>query len=159
MSTGAQPYEDHTLCKYGICAVNAHTHREDIPLISTEKCGFPPRVSLGIRLPSFISHGPQQRSQRLRTPTPGSQVSNALSQKYFQPFTKWPYFFPLSLNLWGAKQFFFTVGGNKSQTVSNYLKNKTTHKTKQNSMLPIAERLGTTSGSETVLPTSCPNHS
>lgn len=25
-------------------------------------------------------------------------------------------------------------------------------------MLPIAERLGTTSGSETVLPTSCPNH-
>lgn len=40
-------------------------------------------------------------------------------------------FFPLSLLICGALSNFFTVGGNKSQTVSNYLKNKTTH-TKQN---------------------------
>lgn len=70
MSTGAQPYEDHTVCKYGLCALNAHTHREDIPLISTEKCGFPPRVSLGIRLPSFKSHGPQQATKEPETEDP-----------------------------------------------------------------------------------------
>lgn len=77
----------------------------------------------------------QQRSQRLRTPhTWQSSVQCSLS-KILSAFHQVALFFsPFSLNLWGAKQFFFTVGGNKSQTVSNYLKNKTTH-TKQNKTL------------------------
>lgn len=45
----------------------------------------------------------------------------------FNHSTKWPNFFPLICGI----QAIFTVGGNKSLTVSNYLKNKTTH-TKQN---------------------------
>lgn len=36
-------------------------------------------------------------------------------------------FFPLFLLICGELSNFFTVGGNKSQTVSDYLKNKTTH--------------------------------
>lgn len=43
-------------------------------------------------------------------------------------------FFPLFLLICGELSNFFTVGGNKSQTVSDYLKNKTTH-TKQNKTL------------------------
>lgn len=129
MRTGAQPDEDHTLC-----ALDAHTHREDTPLINTEQCGFPPRVSLGTRLPSFTSHGPQQVTKDPHPHSWQSSVQCSLS-KILSAFHQVALFsFPLFLLICGELSNFFTVGGNKSQTVSDYLKNKTTH-TKQNKTL------------------------
>lgn len=60
------------------------------------------------------------------------------------------FFFPLICGI----QAIFTVGGNKSLTVSNYLKNKTTH-TKQNKNLCcqlLRDSEATTSGNKDFLP-------
>lgn len=45
--------EDHTLRKHELYALLTPTHTEDIPLIRTEKCEFPPTAILGTAIPCF----------------------------------------------------------------------------------------------------------
>lgn len=111
MRTGAEPIGT-THC--------AHTHTEDIPLISTEKCGFLPAI-LGITFPSSNHHGPEPgKKKELETEDPHlhagpSHVQSPLSKilSALNPILIIPpsglIFSPFSLNLWELSNFLLWV--------------------------------------------------